>query len=462
MAAAEPLSILEAAAAIKGGKLTAVDLTRQYLDRIARLDGDLSTFVTVTAGRALSAAARADEEIAAGKWRGPLHGIPIALKDVIDVADVRTTACSKLLLENVPEHNSNAWARLEQAGAVLLGKLTTHEFAIGGPSFDLPFPPARNPWDRTRFTGGSSSGSGAAVAAGLVPGALGTDSGGSIRTPASYCGIVGMKPTYGLVGRSGVVPLSASLDHVGPMTRTVADNAMMLNVIAGYDPADVTSANRPPADVTAQLDEGVRGLRIGYAEEFDDAAGVSDEVRAAVQEVLRTLERLGARVETAALPSLEDMTDCTRLILMAESFAVHQRTMQGRAGDYGDVVRGRLMLGGLVSAADYIAAVRLRRELAVRMTEATALFDVIITAGTAHPAPKLEAAPKFALMVKPPLVFPFSLTGAPALAMPCGVSETGLPLSVQIAGKPFQEALVYRVAQAYEDATDWHKRAPHE
>jgi aspartyl-tRNA(Asn)/glutamyl-tRNA(Gln) amidotransferase subunit A len=453
-----PPTLKAASDALRSRQLSAVELTQEMLARIARHDGPIHAYVTLTAERALADAARADVEIAAGRWRGPLHGIPMALKDVVDVAGVKTMAQSRLLADNVATESSGAWARLEAAGAVLLGKLTTHEFAIGGPSFDLPHPPARNPWNTAHFTGGSSSGSGACIGAGLALGALGTDSGGSIRVPAAYCGAVGLKPTYGRVSRRGVVPLSASLDHVGPLAWTVEDCALILAAMEGQDPADPTSVEAPLA--LGALDTPLLGLRVGYAEGFDAEAGVGDEARAAVAKVLQTLTALGARVESVATPSLNDLADCARTILLGETFATHEADIRARPEAYGEVVRKRIYSAAMITGVDYIRAVRWRRVLSAQMAKVMEGCDVLVSATTAGPAPSIDAVSKIALVNRPPPTFPFNLTGAPALSMCCGFSQTDLPLAVQFAARPFEDGLLLRVAHAYERATTWRAIRP--
>ena len=319
------LGIAEAAELIRAKKLSPVEYMKALLGQIERHDGKFNAFITVTPERALTAARAAEAEITAGKRRGPFHGMPYALNDIIDVEGIATTAHSKVMTGNAARRHAVVTERLETAGGVLLGKLSTHEFAIGGPSFDLPWPPARNPWNRDHFCGGSSSGSGAGLAAGFFPAALGTDTGGSIRNPASMCGIAGMKPTYGRVSRRGVAPLAYSLDHVGPMTRTVRDNALMLQVIAGHDPGDPGSADEPVPDYTSMLGHGVKGLRIGVIRHFytTDVAGDPEQVEA-IDAAVSLFAKAGAEISEITLPPLQDFSACGQIILAAEAYAVHE------------------------------------------------------------------------------------------------------------------------------------------
>lgn len=460
---AEPLhfmTITALAKAISTRKLSSAELTRALIDRIARYDGVTNAFIEVTGDLALRQAKTADDEIARGISRGPLHGIPVGLKDIIDLKGFRTTAHSHQLIDNFAKEDAFVTAKLKAAGAVIIGKLATHEFAMGGPSFDLPFPPARNPWNREHFSGGSSSGSGAAVAAGLIPAALGTDTGGSIRLPAAFCGIVGLKPTYGLVSRRGVLPLSQSLDHIGPMTWTVEDNALLLDVLAGHDGLDPGSANRPYAGATSTLAKGVKGLRVAYLPSLGAEAGATDEVQKGVAAVAETLKGLGAIVEEVTLPPLMDFAAAGNLILSSEAFAIHEPNIRNRPEKYGEFLRDRLLMAGFIHASDYVEATKMRGELVARVAKVMRGYDVLVCASAATPAPLIKDVMKFGLYIKPPLTFPFNVTGMPALSMCCGYAASGLPLAVQIAGHAFEEATLYQVAQAYEAATTWRARRP--
>ena len=459
----EDLSIAEAGAKLRDGSLTSATLTRHALDRIAKLDGALHAFVLVTEERALEDAARADAELAAGTDHGPMHGIPYALKDIYDTAGIRTTCHSKLLIDNVPGRDSVVAAKLASGGGVLLGKLATHEFAMGGPSFDLPFPPARNPWNTDHITGGSSSGSGAAVAAGLVRMAMGSDTGGSIRGPAAYCGTVGLKPTYGLISRRGVFPLSYTLDHCGPLTRSVEDAAITTELLAGFDPLDPASADKPKADLRSGLEDGVAGLRIGMPRNlYRDAEGLSPEVYDAIERVGQALEAAGAIVEEVTLPDYALFNACGRVILTAEAFAIHEKDLRERPEDYGELFLMRIVTGAAISSADYIQAQRLRRELSLAVNrEALKTYDVLLTACALGPAPAFADCPPDRPMFWPIQTMPFNVTGNPALSMPAGLSTSGLPLSAQLVGRPFDEATLLRVGRAVEKATaSWGATAP--
>ena len=462
MSAPGPLpSLAEASRLIAEGRLSPVELADAALARAEALDG-LCAFIRLLPERARAAARRAEREIREGRRRGPLHGIPYGLKDIYDVAGVPTTAHSRIRIDSVPEHDSEAAARLEAAGMVLIGKLATHEFATGGPAWDLPWPPARNPWNPAHFTGGSSSGSGAAVAAGIVPLALGTDTGGSIRMPAAYCGCVGLKPTYGRISRRGVVPLSFSLDHCGPLTRTVEDCALALQALAGHDSGDPASSSAPVPSYAEGLKQGVEGLRIGYARAFNEEAGVGAEERDALDAAAERLRALGAEIRDVVLPPVNLFHACGRAISHAESFAIHRRDLVNRPGDYARVTRERLMLGAFVSGAQYVQAQRLRRILTANVDELFACCDALIAAPIPGPAARLEDVDTSPWRKAQPLTTVFNVTGHPALCQPCGFSRAGLPLSLQLVAAPFREALLLRIAHAYEQATQWHFRRPPE
>ncbi|MGX1786538.1 amidase [Bosea sp. NPDC055332] len=450
MSALHELSIAEAAAMLRRRELTARDLTQAYFARIGKTNATLNAYITVTAEAALAQAEAADRAAATGRFLGPLHGIPIALKDVIATAGIRTTCHSRLLLDNVPGEDAASYRRLREAGAILLGKLATHEFAFGGPSHDLPFPPARNPLALDHVTGGSSSGSGAALAAGLCAGSLGTDTSGSIRMPAGHCGVVGLKPSYGRVSRRGVYPLSFSLDHVGPMARSVADCAALLQAIAGHDPDDPGSTDRSVPDFSAALGRPIAGLRIGIDRSWYQSEACGEMV-AAVEAALAALQEQGARIVELALPDLAVMNACGRIILLSEGYAVHAEMLARRPQDYGAFTRDRMRLGGFISAADYVRAQRLRRRLIAEMAEMMGTCDVLVTANQYGPAERFdEATETFPFFGRPFLTMPFSLTGQPALTLPCGHAGNGLPLGIQIVGAPFDEATVLQVGAALE------------
>ena len=455
------LGLAEASDLLRRRRLSPVEYAKALLARIERLDRRYHAFIALAPERALAAARQAEAEIAAGRWRGPFHGVPYALKDIIDVAGLPTTAHSKLLIGAVATADAAVAARLAAAGGVLLGKLSTHEFAIGGPSFDLPWPPARNPWNPDHFPGGSSSGSGAGLAAGFFPAALGSDTGGSIRNPASQCGITGLKPTYGRVSRRGVLPLAFSLDHVGPMTRTVRDNALLLQIVAGHDPGDPASADEAVPDYAAVLGQGVKGLRIGVIRHFyaTDMAG-DGEMVAAIEAALRLFSEDGAEIREITLPPLQDFSACGQIILAAEAYAVHERWLKERPQDYGVRGRERLLAGASLRAADYLQAVRWRLKLRDAAAAAFREVDVAVTASSLDPACRIDDDEALARTYWRQARMPFNVTGQPALVIPAGFAKSGLPLSLQLVGRPFSEPMLYRVAAAYEAATQWTRRHP--
>lgn len=451
MSALHFLSASQAAADIAAGTLSPVDLMTALLQRIEQLDARLNVFIRLDRDAALAAARAAESEIAAGRRRGPLHGVPVGIKDIFDVAGLPTTCHSKILQGNVAAEDAVCVAKLRQAGAIVLGKLSTHEFAIGGPSFDLPWPPARNPWNPDHHPGGSSSGSGAGVAAGLFPMALGSDTGGSVRNPASCCGIVGLKPTYGLVSRRGVFPLSFTLDHVGPMTRTVADNALMLDAIAGHDPLDPGSAASVPGHYAARLDRGVRDLRVGFVRHFHETDLPADpEMTAALEQVARSLQSAGAHVRDVTLPALGAFRDVNRIILQSEAWAIHAPWLRERPGDYGQLARRRLLAGAFMSAGDYVAAQRLRTSMIAHVGDVLRDVDVLLCASSMDPACRIDNAAEVDRTYPRQARTPFNVTGHPAIAMMAGLSKAGLPLSVQFVGRYFDEATLFQVARAWE------------
>lgn len=455
------LTIQEASEHLRTRAISPVEYVRALLDRIDAHDAQFNAFLRLMPEHALSQARQTEREIMAGQWRGPLHGVPYGLKDIIDVAGIPTTAHSRILADNMATADAVVTQKLQAAGGVLVGKLATHEFAMGGPSFDLPWPPARNAWNRDYFSGGSSSGSGAAVAAGFVPTALGTDTGGSIRNPASMCGIVGMKATYGRVSRRGVIPLSYSLDHVGPLTRTVTDNAIMLNLLAGHDAEDPGSAETHVPDFTADLEKGVKGLKIGVIRRFYTQDFVADpEMTRSIDDAVATLASLGAEVCEIDPGPLSDYAGTTRVILLSEAYAIHEKWLQERPQDYGALMRERVLAGAFFRAADYVHAMRQRTILTRKLQTCMAAVDVAITASSMDPACPIADADLNEKLYARQARAPFNLTGSPALAMPTGFASTGLPLSMQIIGKPFDETTVYRVARAYEQATEWTSKHP--
>jgi aspartyl-tRNA(Asn)/glutamyl-tRNA(Gln) amidotransferase subunit A len=454
MSALQWQSASQLALAIQRRELSPVWLVDAALERISQWDPVVHAFVTCDSAGARAAAGIAEEEIASGRYRGPLHGIPIGIKDVIDVCGLPTTCHSRLRLNHRARTDAAVVARLRQAGAIILGKLATHEFALGGPSFDLPFPPARNPWNTEHHPGGSSSGCGAALAAGLVPAAVGTDTAGSIRNPASACGVVGLKPTYGLLARDGVFPLAATLDHVGPMARSVDDVAVLLEAMG--PPAQ--SACRPPCrrDVA-----DLGGLRVGYVRNFHERDMPADpEVATALDTVARVLAEAGATVTTVELPDLQRFSLVSRIILQAEGWATHSSWLREQPESYCKSTRRRLLPGAFLTAEDYLRSQRWRRALLVAVEEVFRGIDVLLCASAMDPACRLDDQAELDRTYPRQARTPFNVTGHPALAMMAGLSRTGLPLSVQFAGRYFEEATVLRVARAWEKIGGWQDRHP--
>jgi len=455
------LTIAAAARLIRSRALSPVELTRALLARIAATEATYHAYIAVTEDRALAQAKAAEAAIMRGDWRGPMHGVPYAAKDIFDVAGMATTCHSKLRVDHRAAADATAIVKLREAGAVLLGKLALHEFATGGPTQELPWPAARNPWNLDLHPGGSSSGSGVAVAIGTAPGALGTDTGGSVRNPATCCGVVGMKPTHGTVSRAGVFPLAFSLDNVGPLTRTVEDNAIMLGAIAGHDPADPASARREPADFTGALDAGVKGLRIGVVAHFYDEDMIAvPEQAAAIAAAGDVLRRLGAEVKPIRLSSLQRYTECGRTILIAEAYAVHERDLQQRPHDYAAITRRKLLPGAFVPAVDYVKAQQLRTALCAEFAAAMRDLDAVITLSSLDMPCRIDDAETIAKTYERQCRMPFNVTGTPAIAVPTGFTAAGLPTAMQIVGRWYDEPMVYRVAQAYCEATGFCERRP--
>jgi aspartyl-tRNA(Asn)/glutamyl-tRNA(Gln) amidotransferase subunit A len=452
--------------AIAAGEVSPVEITRRYLARIAVLDPGLRAFITVTADTALEEARRAEARLAGGGRPGLLHGVPVGLKDLFDTAGLRTTGGSKILAAAVPDRDATVVARLRAAGAVVLGKLNMHEFAFGPEGINEHYGTTRNPWDAGRVAGGSSSGSAAAVAADMVAGALGSDTGGSIRIPAALCGITGLKPTYGRVSRAGVLPLAWTMDHVGPMARTAEDCARILAVIAGFDPADPTSSPRPVPDYLAALTGDVRGVRVGLLDGFflDET---DPEIRVAVEAAVRTLQGLGAVVDQVKLDTVREVAAAAFAIVGSEALAYHASWLRTRPQDYQPDVRARLQMGVVIGGAHYVRAQQLRRRVRAEVDRALEHCDVLIAPTTPCPAPRVgqteaviggrRADLRSALLR---LTRPFNFTGHPACSVPCGITAEGLPVGMQIVGRAFDEATVLRVADAYQRATDWHRRRP--
>lgn len=447
-----PKTLVEAARRLADGTLQAVTLTEYFLNRIATLDPILHAFVHIAEKSVMAQAAAADQERRNGRDCGPLHGIPIAVKDVIHVAAMPTTAQSKQLVGEVAETDAPAVRRLRNAGALVLGKLNTHEFAFWGPCDDLPFPPARNPWNTDCYTGGSSSGGGAAVAAGLCLGAVGSDTGGSIRTPAALCGVVGYKPTYELISRDGLLPLAPSLDHVGGMAWTVSDCALL---VWGMGGAIVGSESDPLAALTGDISD----LRVGVPQD-EYLADLDGPVGSAFDAMLDVVRHLGARIVKVKLPPLEDCHACGIVVLLAEAYAIHRQGLAHRFDEYGCHLREQLPLGALITAADYLSAQRRRRAICALVAEALESADVIATPAHASTAQRIAEIQKFAFRRAPFKNILFNLTGGPALTVCIGFGADGLPFGAQFACRPRDDAVVLRVGDAYERATPWRQRCP--
>jgi aspartyl-tRNA(Asn)/glutamyl-tRNA(Gln) amidotransferase subunit A len=456
------LTLSNASELVRSRKVSPVELTQACLSRIEQLNSKLNAFITVTADSALAQAREAESDIQRGRWKGPLHGIPIALKDLVDTAGVRTTAASGLFKDRIPTQDAEIVRRLKASGAVLLGKLNMHEFAYGGSSVISYFGAVRNPWDLAYSPGGSSGGSAAAVAAELCYGAIGSDTGGSIRMPAAHCGIVGVKPTYGRVSNRGVIPLAWSLDHIGPMTRTAMDAALMLQVIAGYDPEDTSSTDTPVQDYAAGLEAKTSSLRtciprVHYYE------GLHPEIQAAIETALSVLGKLTSIQHNFEIPALND---AALLIQKVEAYAYHREYVSKTPGLYQPETLKRIHAGAEISATEYINA---RRQLDQSRRSISKIFDavdLVVTPTTPVPPfaiSELLADPdhlRAKEVLTSPNTRPFNLLGLPTVSIPCGFTSRGLPIGMQITGPPGGEAVVLRLANAYEQATEWHKHRP--
>jgi aspartyl-tRNA(Asn)/glutamyl-tRNA(Gln) amidotransferase subunit A len=458
------LALVEVAAKIQRREVSPVEATRAALDRIAALDGTLNAFVTILGERALDEAKRAEAEIAGGTYRGPLHGVPVSIKDLFFTEGIRTTAGSRVFADYVPDEDATIVRRLRAAGAIIIGKTNMLEFAYAAVHPD--FGPTPNPWDLRRSSSGSSSGSAVAVAAGMGYGSIGSDTGGSIRLPAAYCGIVGLKPTYGRVSRHGAVPVSWSCDHIGPMTRTVADCAAMLGAIAGEDERDTTSARVPVPDYRAALGQGLAGKRIGIADAYL-RQHVDSEVLRLVESAIAEFERLGAAVVELSPPPPSDAVPALLAILTPEATVYHLPYLRERSQDYSQAVRERLELGAITPAVSYIQGQRVRRRFTDDFLAAMADVDLMAMPTGPTAATPLEGDLVTSEEADPALLAalinftgPFDLTGFPAISIPCGFTSGGLPVGLQLVGKPFTESSLLAAAHAYEQATDWHQRLP--
>jgi aspartyl-tRNA(Asn)/glutamyl-tRNA(Gln) amidotransferase subunit A len=457
-----PSTITEAAAWLRDGRISSVALTRELLARARAAQETVRAFMTFTEDSALAAATRADDELSKGLDRGPLHGIPLGIKDILSTVDAPTTANSRVL--------DPAWGggtdatvvrKLRDAGAVILGKLVLSEFAIGWPDPETGMRFALNPWDLTRVPGGSSSGTGAALAACLILGGLGTDTGGSIRGPAGLCGITGLKPTFGRVSKQGCVPLGYSLDHIGPMARTARDCALMLQVLAGHDPLDPCTVPQPVPDYVSGLSGSPGGIRIGVPREFFfDHPDLDVEVRDAVLRAVDRLAAAGARVRDVTVAHAAISRTAQRTIMLGEAYAYHLESLQQRPELYGKYTRRQIVEGALFTAADYVQAQRVRSVVKREVLETMADLDVLITPTTPEPAAMFEGTDPDTMRRAPSFMSMWNLTGQPAASVCCGFTQAGLPIGLQIIGKPFDEATVLQVGDAYQQLTDWHTRVP--
>jgi len=454
------LSIAELSNLVAARTLSPVELAEALIRRVEQLDVQTHAFITPTFDLARRQARAAEAEIVAGRRRGPLHGIPFGLKDIYDTQGILTSGHSRVFIDRMPTEDATATRKLYEAGAVLLGKLATHEMAHAGPSFDLPWPPARNPWNLERFTGGSSTGSGAAVAAGMVPVALGSDTGGSIRGPAAHCGVVGLVPTFGLVSRAGVITNSYTFDHCGPLARTVEDCALVLQALAGYDAKDAGSLRRSIPDYRQALGQDLRGLRIGVLRHhWEEDIPASEDVRTAMDAALDVLRRLGAELEEVRVRPLGSYFDVKIIIAESEIFSVHQKHLVSRPKDFGADFRSRTLPSVLFTANDYVQATREHRRMMIEMEPLYGRFDAFVTAGMGE-APRLTDYRSVSFWQKPSLLTAWNVTGQPVLALPGGFGRNGLPLGMQIVGRPFEESTILKIGHAYERATEWHTRRP--
>jgi aspartyl-tRNA(Asn)/glutamyl-tRNA(Gln) amidotransferase subunit A len=460
-----PIPLPRLTAVLAGQLLREGRLTRAFLHQIQKHNTHIQAFITITAERALEDAHRADEELKKGTDRGPLHGIPYALKDIFNTKDILTTCNSKQMQAFTPAEDCAVEKKLRNGGAVLLGKLNTHEFALGGPGLDLPFPPARNPWNTACFTGASSSGSGAAVAAGMTLLAIGSDTSGSVRSPASHCGVVGLKPTFGLVSMAGAFPLSHTLDHCGVLTRTVPDAALALQVIAGYDAADPASVNVPVPDYSVAGINRLQNCRIGFPEHYYRQPGsIAPVLLNRIRQLLEKLKEQGAIVEAVTLPAFEWFNACGRIIMTAEGYAVHKQALQNHPEQFGRYTYQRLLPGAAITPEQLAGAHRLKNDLANYMqTEIFTHYDAIVLPACLFPAPALTAFTEHWPPPKPVVAthtIPFNITGNPVISVPIGLSENGLPLGLQIAGRLFDETALFQLVSAIEKTTGMYNRLP--
>jgi len=465
-----PLTIVDAAEWLRKGWISSVDLTAAQLARAHATQHTLAAFIEIMDEPAMAAARQADADFAAGTDRGPLQGIPIGVKDIIATKDAPTTANSRVLDRSWGQRDdATVVKKLRAAGAVIIGKLGLHEFALGWPDPDTGFRIPKNPWDLTRSPGGSSSGTGAAIGGGVILGGLGTCTGGSVRGPASYCGISGIKQTFGLVSKEGCVPLGYSLDNIGPMARTARDCAIMLQVMAGYDPLDLCSVDRPVPDMTAGLTGSFAGVRIGVPRDYFFTVPILDpEVKAAVLAAIDAMAAAGAIIVDVSIPHADTARHAQRITMMSEAYAYHEPDLKARPELYGKYTRRQFQIGPFFSAADYVQAQRFRPLL---REECKAAFgerkdgvgegvDVFITPTMPTTAPTFEGYDPDGMMAAPGFTPIWNLTGNPAISIPCGFSSEGLPIGMQVIGRPFDEPTVFKISDAYQRITDWHLQVP--
>ena len=461
------LSATELGALIKSREVSSLEATQAYLDRIAKVDGQLNSYITVCGEEALAAARLADAEIAGGGYKGPLHGVPMAVKDQFYTKGIRTTGGSNILKDLVPDEDATVVANLKRAGAVLLGKLNMSEFAMGD-AFHHPYGRPHNPWDLSRNPGTSSSGSGAATAAFLCATSLGEDTGGSIRGPAAFCGLTGIRPSWGRVSRFGVLGASWSMDIAGPISRTVADCAVTLAAIAGYDPKDPYTWDVPVPDYTAALTGDIRGLKVGVIQERVNTTAVDPDIRDGVVKAISVLGELGANVEDVTIPLIADSAAISAAVTAVDAVNVHRNGMRDHLDQYDHNIQIRLLTGSIMPAQAHQKAVRLREMLRRQIMEALEKVDVLVMPTSSIPASLLPTRSRVnskeevleGFAGRRGFTAPFNLASLPALSVGCGFTPENLPIGLQIAGKAFDESTVFRVAHAYQQATDWHTRRP--
>lgn len=452
-------SIVEVAPRLEAGEISPAELTQTFLDRIAQRDSQLNSFITVMANNARQASEAATSAIKAGRYLGPLHGIPVVVKDLFATRGIRTTLGSRLFANWVPDYDATVVERLNHAGAIILGKTNLHELAYGTTSANAHYGPVRNPWNRECHPGGSSGGSGAAVAAGLAMAALGSDTGASIRQPAACCGIVGLKPTFGRVSKFGALPLAWSMDHVGPMTRTVEDAALMLQVLAGYDARDPACVRRPVPDYRARLNKDIRGRKVGVVRQFffEDC---DPDVVAAVESAVQVLRDLDATVVEVELTDMRAAYRAGSLIIAVEGAAYHANALRERSHEFSDELKASFELGNFYTAVQYVQAQRLRCHLAAETQRVLASFDAMIMPTSPVAATSIADDPPGHVALRSRNTLPFDFISLPTISVPCGFTASGLPIGLQIVGKAFDEARVLQIAYAYEQATSWHRKHP--